>query len=92
MHKLMFIGIEVSEAREAKRSARTRPAVPLNIAARSLLLYTWRVFVHKSKLAPLLRAPHPDARRKRGKPRQAKRAKHSPNLASKSSVNSGPAS
>ncbi len=37
----MLIGIEVSEAREAKRLARTRPAVPLNIAARcfSLLLH-----------------------------------------------------
>jgi hypothetical protein len=56
------IGIEVSEAREARLLARSRPAVPLNIAARcfSLLLYTWRVFCRKSRLARLPRAPHPD--------------------------------
>ena len=47
-----------SEAREARRLALTRPAVPLNIAARSflLLLYTSSVFGRKSKLAWLPRA------------------------------------
>jgi hypothetical protein len=52
------IVIEVSEAREARRLALTRPAVPLNIAARSplLLLYTSSVFGRKSKLAWLPRA------------------------------------
>ncbi len=56
------IGIEVSEACEGRRLARTRPAVPLNIAARcfSLLLYTWCVFCRKSRLARLPHAPHPD--------------------------------
>ena len=56
------IGTEVSEAREGRRLALTRPAVPLNIAARSfsLLLHAWCVFVRKSKLARLPRAPHPD--------------------------------
>ena len=46
----MVIG--VSEAREARCLALTRPAVPLNIAARSfsLLLYTSSVFGRKSKL------------------------------------------
>ena len=44
-------GIGVSEAREARRLALTRPAVPLNIAACSflLLLYTSSVFGRKSK-------------------------------------------
>ena len=52
------IVIGVSEAREARRLALTRPAVPLNIAARSplLLLYTSSVFGRKSKLAWLPRA------------------------------------
>ena len=52
----MVIG--VSEAREARCLALTRPAVPLNIAARSfsLLLYTSSVFGRKSKLAWLPRA------------------------------------
>ena len=52
------IVIEVSEAREARRLALARPAVPLNIAARSplLLLYTSSVFGRKSKLAWLPRA------------------------------------
>ena len=56
----MVIG--VSEAREARCLALTRPAVPLNIAARSfsLLLYTSSVFGRKSKLAWLPRVPHPD--------------------------------
>ncbi len=56
------IGTEVSEAREGRRLAVTRPTVPLNIAARSfsLLLHAWCVFVRKSKLARLPRAPHPD--------------------------------
>ena len=56
------IGIGVSEAREGRRLALTQPAVPLNIAARSfsLLLHAWCVFVRKSKLARLPRAPHPD--------------------------------
>ena len=47
------IVIEVSEAREARRLALTRPAVPLNITARSLslLLYTSSVAA---------REPHPD--------------------------------
>ena len=52
------IVIGVSEAREARRLALTRPAVPLNIAARSfsLVLYTSSVFGRKSKLAWLPRA------------------------------------
>jgi hypothetical protein len=56
------IGIKVSQAREAKRLALTRPAVLLNIAARSfsLSVHAWCVFVRKSKLARLPRAPHPD--------------------------------
>ncbi len=43
------IGIEVSQACEGRRLALTRPAVPLNIAARcfSLLLHAWRVFGRK---------------------------------------------
>ena len=66
------IVISVSEAREARRSALTRPAVPLNIAARSplLLLYTSSVFGRKSKLAwlprayrtPMMPCCHPTAR------------------------------
>ena len=56
------ISIVVSQAREGRRLALTRPAVPLNIAARSfsLLLHAWCVFGRKSKLARLPRAPHPD--------------------------------
>ena len=56
-------GIGVSEAREARRLALTRPAVPLNIAARSflLLLYTSSVFGRKIEARMVAaRVPHPD--------------------------------